>query len=152
MEKSFSKEAINLKGYRPELDDSYMSNEMMAYFYSKLVGWKNSLIKSEQSSVDSLADVTTRENDPLDNCSNKEINYPQVACIEHKKMLLRQIDAALASITNGTYGYCEHTGNPIGVARLESYPIARLCVWAQEQLEKVANINSKSSPSARTFY
>jgi DnaK suppressor protein len=138
--------------YRPEADHTYMSDQMVAYFQNKLIGWKKSLMQSEQYSVDSLADVSTRENDPLDSGTNKEINYPQVACIRHKKMLISQIDAALSNIKNGTYGFCEHTGNPIGVARLESYPIARLCVWAQGQLEKVVNMNSRNFPRAQSFY
>jgi DnaK suppressor protein len=128
--------------YAPERDDVYMSEKMRAYFQNKLEAWKKSLLQSEQSSVESLADVSIREIDPLDGAVNQEINFPQVVCIKHKKMLLQQIEAALARVQNGTYGFCEHTGDPIGVARLQSYPIARLCVRAQEQLEKVVSINA----------
>lgn len=135
----------NLKNYTPESDLVYMSDKMMEYFYNKLVNWKKSLLRSEQSSLNNLADVAARENDPLDNSTNQEINYPQVACIKHKKMLIQQIDAALSNISNGSYGFCEHTGNPIGVGRLQSYPIARLSVWAQKQLENTARFTKMRS-------
>ena len=139
------KQNPNKKIYIVAMDEDYMSTNMLNYFRNKLLLWKESLLQSDQYLVDSLAEVSVRENCHLDNSTNKHINFPQVACIKHKRMLLQQIDAALLSINNGTYGYCEHTGNPIGVARLESYPTARLCVWAKEILEKVANRNLTNS-------
>lgn len=134
--------APNKRLYIIATDEGYMSAGMLDYFKNKLLLWKENLVQSDQYMVDSLAEVSVRENCPLDDSTNKHINFPQVACIKHKRMLLQQIDAALLSIRNGTYGYCEYTGNPIGIARLESYPTARLCVWAQELLEKSANGNS----------
>lgn len=126
--------------YKPQTDPVYMSEQMLIYFQDKLINWQKSLSQVGQESNESLIDVSVREADPVDNGINKEINYPQVACIEHKKMLLDQIEMALESIKNGTYGFCEHTGEPIGVARLESYPIARLCVEAQTQYEKESGL------------
>ncbi|WP_032114145.1 TraR/DksA family transcriptional regulator [Candidatus Paracaedibacter symbiosus] len=122
--------------YSPMADPVYMSEQMLGYFQDKLINWKKTLIHLTKDTPETLVDMSIRESDPVDNGINKEINYPQVACIEHQKMLLDQIDMAIERINNGTYGFCEQTGEPIGVARLESYPIARLCVEAQEQYEK----------------
>lgn len=126
--------------YTPQSDPVYMSEQMLIYFQDKLINWKKSLSQVGHEGPESLIDVSVREADPVDNGINKEINYPQVACIEHKKKLLDQIEMALESIKNGTYGFCEYTGEPIGVARLESYPIARLCVEAQAQYEKESGL------------
>jgi DnaK suppressor protein len=122
--------------YTPMDDSTYMSEQMLNYFQDKLINWQKMLTQIAQDVPEQLIDTSVREADPVDNSINKEINYPQVACIEHKKMLLDQIEMALKSIKNGTYGFCEHTGKHIGVARLDSYPIARLCVKAQELCEK----------------
>lgn len=122
--------------YTPMKDSIYMSEQMLNYFQDKLINWQKMLTQIAQDAPEQLVDTSVREADPVDNSINKEINYPQVACIEHKKMLLDQIDIALKNIKNGTYGFCEHTGKHIGVARLDSYPIARLCVKAQELCEK----------------
>jgi DnaK suppressor protein len=122
--------------YTPRDDSTYMSEQMLNYFQDKLINWQKMLTQIAQDVPEQLVDTSVREADPVDNSINKEINYPQVACIEHKKMLLDQIEMALKSIKNGTYGFCEHTGKHIGVARLDSYPIARLCVKAQELCEK----------------
>jgi DnaK suppressor protein len=122
--------------YTPMDDSTYMSEQMLNYFQDKLINWQKMLTQIAQDVPEQLVDTSVREADPVDNSINKEINYPQVACIEHKKMLLDQIEMALKSIKNGTYGFCEHTGKHIGVARLDSYPIARLCVKAQELCEK----------------
>ena len=129
--------------YTPQNDPVYMSEQMLFYFQDKLIRWQKSLLQLNHENPESLVDTSTREADPVDNGINKEINYPQVACIEHKKMLLDQIEMALESIKNGTYGFCEHTGDPIGIARLESYPIARLCIEAQAQCEKAASLLSR---------
>lgn len=126
--------------YTPRNDPMYMSEQMLSYFQDKLINWKKMLTQVDQDTPEKLVDISIREADPVDNGINKEINYPQVACIEHKKMLLDQIEIALENIKNGTYGYCEQTGKHIGVARLDSYPIARLCVKAQELCEKKANL------------
>ena len=122
--------------YTPMDDSTYMSEQMLNHFQDKLINWQKMLTQIAQDVPEQLVDTSVREADPVDNSINKEINYPQVACIEHKKMLLDQIEIALKSIKNGTYGFCEHTGKHIGVARLNSYPIARLCVKAQELYEK----------------
>ena len=101
------------------------------------------MLQLNHENPESLVDTSTREADPVDNGINKEINYRQVACIGHKKMLLNQIEMTLESIKNGTYGFCEHTGDPIGIPRLESYLIARLCIEAQAQCEKTASMLSR---------
>ena len=131
--------------YDPRNDPLYMSEQMLSYFQNKLINWKKMLTTSAKENPEILVDTSIREADPVDNGINKEINYPQVACIEHKKMLLDQIEIALETIKNGTYGFCEHTGKHIGVARLESYPIARLCVKAQEACEKASGLVHRQS-------
>lgn len=131
--------------YTPKDDPTYMSEQMLTYFQDKLISWQKSLSHLSHEAPENLIDTSMREADPVDNGVNKEINYPQVACMEHKKMLLDQIKMALESIKNGTYGFCEQTGEPIGVARLESYPIARLCVEAQAQCEKASSLLFRSS-------
>lgn len=128
--------------YDPRNDPIYMSEQMLSYFQDKLINWKKMLTSGGKENLETLVDTSVREADPIDNGINKEINYPQVACIEHKKMLLDQIEIALERIEKGTYGFCQHTGRHIGIARLDSYPIARLCVKAQEEYEKKSGVTS----------
>ena len=119
-------------GYQPSRNEEFMNDQQRGYFKEKLTQWRNSLIEeNEKQQVDQNVSA-----DVLDAAAFETNNNIQLASKQRITMLLNRIDQALHKLEEGTYGYCEETGEPIEVERLMARPIASLSLAAQERLEK----------------
>ncbi len=116
--------------------DHYLTDEQLEYFRGKLLRWKAELLK-ESGDIRGTLGEGSNEADPLDSASNIANQSLELRTKDRARKLIHKIDQAIARIDDGTYGYCEETGEPIGVKRLEARPIATLCIEAQEQHEKM---------------
>ncbi|MDR0695897.1 MAG: RNA polymerase-binding protein DksA [Holosporales bacterium] len=116
--------------------DHYLTEEQLEYFRSKLLNWKMELVKeSEEARV--MLEENRLEPDIIDSACNVLQQNFELRTKDRARKLIHKIDQAIAKIDNGTYGYCEQTGEPIGLKRLEARPIAAFCIEAQERHEKM---------------
>ena len=124
--------------YRPSPDEPYMNERQLAYFRRKLVDWKASLLAESQQTIDHLRDEGEGRvvGDDVDRASQESENILALRTRDRYRKLLPKIDAALKRIEDGSYGYCEETGDAIGLQRLDARPVATLCVEAQERREQ----------------
>lgn len=113
----------------------YLTDEQLEYFRSKLLNWKAELLKDSQE-IRSLLEEKNMEPDPIDSACNIATQAFELRTKDRARKLIHKIDQAIARIDDGSYGYCEETGEPIGLKRLEARPIATLCIAAQERHEK----------------
>ena len=121
--------------YIPENNENFMSPKQLEYFKSKLVSWRDQILKDCSETITDLQDNQV-EADVID-AAAKEADYKLTLRARNRDFkLLKKIDEALIRIDNGTYGYCEETGEPIGVKRLDARPIATLGIEAQERHER----------------
>ena len=125
------------KTYVPSLKEKYMCEKHKAYFKKKLTEWKSEIIKTNNEALynNSLDDNSTSA-DMVDQASSYTEKNVEMRAINRQIKLITKIDQALKKIKDGTYGYCEETGEPIGIKRLMARPIATLCISAQERHEK----------------
>ncbi|MBK1706028.1 RNA polymerase-binding protein DksA [Halochromatium glycolicum] len=126
-------------------DEDYMSPRQLAYFRQKLLNWREALLNEAQATIDQLRDDSHHDvGDEIDRASREASQALELRTRDRYRKLVIKIDEALARIDAGDYGYCEETGEPIGLARLEARPIATLSVEAQERRElreRQANLN-----------
>lgn len=113
----------------------YLTDEQLEYFRGKLLHWKEELLRESQD-VQQLLKTQESEPDLIDSACSLANQTIELRTKDRSRKLIHKIDMALERIDNGTYGYCEETGEPIGIKRLEARPIATLCIEAQEQHEK----------------
>jgi DnaK suppressor protein len=125
-----------LPSYDPVDDPAYMSKEMLNYFKDNLMRMDQELLRKEGSISLSLIDAPNREPDNVDQGANEELRSENFAFLEHKDQLRHEVESALQRIDEGTYGYCEETGEPIGVKRLLIVPYARYCLQVQNHKEE----------------
>jgi DnaK suppressor protein len=124
--------------YRPADDEEFMNPRMREYFRRKLLKWQAELLAESNETLQSLADDGgLQEPDIADRASAETDRALELRTRDRERKLLSKIDAALQRIEDGTYGYCEETGDPIGVKRLEARPIATLSLEAQERHERM---------------
>ena len=125
------------KTYKPTLKEKYMCEKHKVYFQKKLTEWKSEIIKANNEALynNSLDDNSTSA-DIVDQASSYTEKNVEMRAINRQIKLISKIDQALKKINDGTYGYCEETGEPIGIKRLIARPIATLCISAQEKHEK----------------
>ena len=125
------------KTYVPNLKEKYMCEKHKTYFKKKLTEWKSEIIKSNNEALynNSLDDNSTSA-DIVDQASSYTEKNVEMRAINRQIKLISKIDQALKKIKDGTYGFCEETGEPIGIKRLIARPIATLCIAAQEKHEK----------------
>lgn len=122
--------------YRPAADEEYMSPRQLAYFQRKLLDWRDALLAESEQTLQELRDASHHEvGDEADRASREANQTLDLRTRDRYRKLLRKIDAALTRIADGSYGFCEETGEPIGLARLEARPIATLCLDAQQRRE-----------------
>ncbi|TVQ87587.1 MAG: RNA polymerase-binding protein DksA [Chromatiaceae bacterium] len=122
--------------YRPAADEEYMSPRQLAYFQRKLLDWRDALLEESEQTLLELRDESHHEvGDEADRASREANQTLDLRTRDRYRKLLRKIDAALTRIADGSYGFCEETGEPIGLARLEARPIATLCLDAQQRRE-----------------
>ena len=125
------------KNYRPTIKEKFMNSRMKEYFRLKLVNWKKNLLKE---SLQTLKKLQKEENSPkpdLTDRATEEIERTfELKTRDRERKLINKINGALKKIDDGSYGYCEETGEPIGIKRLEARPVATLSLEAQEIHEK----------------
>lgn len=122
--------------YRPSDDEPFMNDNQKAYFKQKLEAWKAEIRKESQSTIVSLQGESDKLPDQADRASSESDRSIELRARDRQRKLVTKIDAALKRIEDGSYGYCEETGEPIGVKRLEARPIATLSIEAQERHER----------------
>lgn len=122
-------------GYKPSAKEEYMSPKQQEYFRLKLIKWREDLIEESQQTIDNLRDEVRDVGDEAERAQRETENSLELRTRDRYRKLLSQIDKALKRIEEGEYGYCEETGEPIGIDRLEVRPIARFSIDAQERWE-----------------
>ena len=137
MHRGMSKPVKLPKGYKPTAREKYMGPKQLEYFHRKLNEWRESLVEESQQTLEHMRDAQQEGGDDAERASREtEISF-ELRTRDRYRKLLRKIDEALERIDDGSYGYCEETGDPIGIGRLEARPIATLSVEAQERREKL---------------
>ena len=122
--------------YRPSDDEPFMNERQLAYFKKKLLDWKDDILRESKGTVVNLKAETENHPDLVDRASSESDRALELRTRDRQRKLISKIDAALQRIEDNTYGYCEETGDPISLKRLEARPIATLSVEAQERHEK----------------
>lgn len=130
-----------LKHYRPREDEEYMNEKQLAYFREKLLAWRAELEEESLKTLHHLQEEPHNEPDVNDRASTETDWAIELRTRDRERKLIVKIDEALERIRNGSYGYCEETGIPIGIARLEARPIATLCLEAQERHERMERVH-----------
>ena len=121
--------------YKPSKDEEYMCENQLEYFRQKLLQWKSSLLMESQETLNHLKEENANEADFNDRASSETERTFELRTRDRSRKLQEKIDEALKRIQNREYGYCEETGDPIGIRRLEARPIATLCIEAQMRHE-----------------
>ncbi|MDP6700240.1 MAG: RNA polymerase-binding protein DksA [Candidatus Latescibacteria bacterium] len=124
------------KGYRPSKGESFMNGKQREYFRRKLVEWRDELLKDSNQTLQHLQQDSAQEPDIADRASAESERALELRTRDRERKLLGKIDDALKRIELGDYGFCEETGEPISLKRLEARPIATLSIEAQERHER----------------
>ena len=127
--------------YRPSDAEEFMNPQQQAYFRQKLFRWRQELLREAEDTLASLSAGGINEADLTDRASVETDRALELRTRDRARKLISKIDQALERLDNGTYGYCEETGEPIGLRRLEARPIATLTVEAQERHERMERIH-----------
>ena len=127
--------------YRPAEDEEFMNPRQLAYFRRKLLDWKEDILREARETLQTLQSESLREPDVTDRASSETDWSIELRTRDRQRKLISKIDAALRRIETGEYGFCEVTGEPISLARLEARPIATMTVEAQERHEKNERIS-----------
>jgi len=122
--------------YRPSEDEPFMNELQRMYFRQKLLAWKEEIIRQTKETLAGLHEESTQHADLADRATSETDRALELRARDRQRKLIAKIDAALARIEDGSYGYCEETGEPIGLKRLDARPIATLSVEAQERHER----------------
>lgn len=123
------------KGYAPTEDEPYMNPRQVEYFRMKLVAWKEELLEESRETMDHLREENWHEPDINDRATVETDTAFELRTRDRYRKLIDKIDSALRRIEAGEYGFCEETGEEIGIKRLEARPVATLTVEAQERHE-----------------
>jgi len=122
--------------YRPSADEPFMNPRQLAYFRRKLIEWKESILREAAGTLETLKAEPMREPDVTDRASSETDWGIELRTRDRQRKVIGKIDAALRRIETGDYGYCEVTGEPISLPRLEARPIATMTLEAQERHER----------------
>jgi len=125
------------ENYQPTEKEEYMNPKQVEYFRQKLLAWREELIEESRETIDHLKEENWHEPDIADRASLETEAGVELRTRNRYLKLISKIDKALKRINDGEYGYCEETGEPIGIRRLEARPIATLSIEAQERHEKM---------------
>ena len=129
-------EVIVPDNYRPADDEPFMNDTQLAYFRRKLLAWKSELMSDSKETIETLQDNTRAIPDISDRASEETDRALELRTRDRQRKLVAKIDAALRRIEEGEYGYCEETGDPISLRRLDARPIATMSLEAQERHER----------------
>jgi DnaK suppressor protein len=122
--------------YRPTDDEPFMNPRQRDYFRAKLETWRDEILQESRETLENLQEESQNHPDMADRASSESDRALELRTRDRQRKLIAKIDAALKRIEDGTYGYCEETGEPIGLARLDARPIAMLSLEAQEMHER----------------
>ena len=122
--------------YVPADDEPFMSERQRKYFRAKLLKWKDDILRESKETILALQDDTANQPDIADRASTETDRAIELRARDRQRKLISKIDAALRRLEEGTYGYCEETGEPISLKRLDARPIATLSIEAQERHER----------------
>ena len=124
------------KTYKPTQKEKFMNAKMKEYFRQKLTNWKNDLLKESTQTLSNLQSENEAKPDITDRASEEIDRSFELRTRDRERKLINKIDAALQRIEDGSYGYCDETGDPISIKRLEARPVATLSLEAQEMHER----------------
>lgn len=124
------------EGYKPSKDEEYMNQMQLEYFKQRLLKWKEELLQESLETIDHLKESSPKEPDLNDQASKETDTTIELRTRSRYRKLIDKIDAALERIELKQYGYCEESGEQIGLKRLEARPVATLCIESQERHEK----------------
>ena len=122
--------------YKPSKKEEYMNEMQLEYFKRKLLDWRSELMRESETTLQDLKETNLAEADANDRASSETDQSLELRTRDRMRKLIKKINQALDRIEAGTYGYCEETGEPIGLARLEARPVATLSIEAQERHER----------------
>ena len=129
------------ESYRPTANEEFMNHVQLAYFRRKLMDWKEEILRESRGTMAQPKSGPIREADVTDRASSETDWSIELRTRDRQRKLISKIDAALRRIDSGEYGFCEVTGEPISLARLEARPIATMTVEAQERHERQERIS-----------
>ena len=127
--------------YRPSEDEEFMNERQLEYFKQKLIDWKEDILRESGETLKHLQSETENHPDLADRASSETDRSLELRTRDRQRKLISKIDAAIRRIEEGEYGYCEVSGEPISLARLEARPIATMTVEAQERHERHEKIS-----------
>jgi DnaK suppressor protein len=127
---------VSVESYKPSDDEPFMNDRQREYFRRKLTAWRESILAESRDTLAALQQESENHPDFADRASSETDRAIELRARDRQRKLISKIDAALQRIEDNTYGYCEETGEPISLKRLEARPIATLSVEAQERHEK----------------
>jgi len=122
--------------YRPSESEPFMNDRQKEYFRQKLLRWKDEILRESRETIENLQKENENHPDFADRASNETDRSIELRARDRQRKLIAKIDAAIQRIDDGSYGYCEETGEPIALKRLEARPIATLSIEAQERHER----------------
>lgn len=125
-----------VEGYRPCDDEPFMNERQKEYFQRKLDEWKQEILRESKETIQNLQEDSGNHPDIADRASSETERALELRTRDRQRKLIVKIDEAIRRIEDGTYGYCEETGEPISVGRLDARPIATLSIEAQERHER----------------
>ncbi len=124
------------EGYRPTENEPFMNERHKVYFRHKLLSWKEEIVRQNRETLHLLHEDSAQHADFADRATSETDRALELRARDRQRKLIAKIDAALARIEDGSYGFCEETGEPIGLRRLDARPIATLSLEAQERHER----------------
>jgi DnaK suppressor protein len=122
--------------YRPSEDEPFMNDRQKEYFRRKLLNWKEEILREARETLATLQTESENHADIADRASSETDRAIELRARDRQRKLISKIDAAIGRLDDGTYGYCEETGDPISLKRLDARPIATLSIEAQERHER----------------
>ena len=134
-------EKIDLSNFVLDEGDEFMNVNQRAYFRAKLNAWKNDILREARETLDHLAEESANHPDLADRASSETDRSIELRARDRQRKLISKIDDALQRIEDGSYGYCEDTGEPISLKRLDARPIATLSLEAQERHERKERVH-----------
>ncbi|MEO0399791.1 MAG: RNA polymerase-binding protein DksA [Pseudomonadota bacterium] len=133
--------ATDLQDYSPSNGEPFMNERQKAYFKRKLLDWKDDILRESKGTIDGLQTESLHLPDIADRASSETDKALELRARDRQRKLISKIDAALRRIETGDYGFCEDTGEPISLSRLEARPIATLSLEAQERHERSERVH-----------
>ena len=127
-------------GYRPSYDEPFVNERQKEYFRRKLLAWKDEILRESRETLAALQTESENHPDLADRASSETDRAIELRARDRQRKLITKIEAALTRIEDGTYGYCEETGDPISLKRLDARPIATLSLEAQERHKRCERI------------